>query len=192
MENPFSWQHGASPSERKVSWRGGEGGRRGAEAVLGADSRAPSTGRAPARTTECCCSTQPRRLPREQPLLTDFVLFFVCFTAFLTRAWKLGVGPSPACRVLCQRLTARETWLRREGTPTISSASPNVRQCLKLPEPPEATAGKEKPSGQKWQRMKKRCPCGVGAPPQLPVKVGNQKKDVNPKCEEKNYKISGF
>lgn len=70
--------------------------------------------------------------------------------------------------------------------------SKRAAQCLKLPEPPEATGGKEKPSGQKWKRMKKRCPCGVGAPPQLPVKVGNQKKDVNPKCEEKNYKISGF
>lgn len=52
--------------------------------------------------------------------------------------------------------------------------------------------GKEKPIWAEVAETEKEVSVRLSAPPQLPVKVGNQKKDVNPKCEEKNYKIPGF
>lgn len=62
---------------------------------------------------------QPRRLPREQALLTDSVHLFYCFRDFL----RFGEGHSLACWVICQRQAARELWLRGEETPIIATAS---------------------------------------------------------------------
>lgn len=187
MENPFSWQHGASPSERKVSWRlgRGDGGRRGAEAVLGADRRAPSTGRAPAGTTERCSRCAAAPPPRGAGSANGFRPSPFLFYSHPGQSLETRSGTFTRMSCCLPKTSVSGAQAAGRGNPDIRLRQPErVAQRSKTPGAARGDWWEGVASQAEVAESEIRRPRSVVPFPQPRGKMGNQKNSVNPKCEK--------
>lgn len=89
-------------------------------------------------------AAQPRRLPGEQALLTDSVLLLFLFYSHPGQSLETRSGTFIRMSCCLPKTSVSEPRLRVDGTPTFAVASLSEWHSVrKLPEPPEATGGKE-------------------------------------------------
>lgn len=160
---------------------GGSGGQSRAEAVGRVDGRAPSTGSAHLPgPLSAALGAQPRRLPRELALLTDFVLLLSCFTASLIAVPGHRSGTFTDTSG-CLPNTSSEGTLAagRENPDNRCRQIKQVTQRLKLPAPPWPVGIKSHSSNPGTNQYKVFARHGLSPHPQASRRWENRKEGIH-------------